>query len=480
MKHKRTVNLLLGPILFALSILLIPASVLTLNERVAIGTVVWMAFWWITMPIHITVTGLLPVAINAVFLAVPMNDVLANYSGEIIVLFMGADLIGLAWSENGLDKRLALKALCLVGPSATRQIIVWFLVATVFSMFLANIVVVIILTQMALAMLKNTLPGDVMKHEISYVILLCIAWGAGIGGMGTPLGGTMNLIPIEYIETYTGQEFMYGDWMTRLLPFMLIITVLCIGYMLATKPKGVVLEGTKEYFQEQYAKLPPLSSNQIISVVALLLAVVLSFVRDFFGDFLPGLKPAYIFMLIGLILFFIPKKKNAEQAADDGGSALLNWESAEHKLSWGLYLMFAGGLAAGNMVSNTGAAMTIGELLTKFNLTGGFGTILLFVTFAVVLAEVSSNTASAAITVPIVMSVAQALELNPISYIFITSVAFNIAYMLPTSIRAVPIGNGVSPGYMFKRGLPLTVLSILLVSVLGLLCIQLWPYFGTL
>lgn len=472
--YKKIRNLILGPVLFAATLLLIPDTVLTLSEKVAIGSVIWMAFWWITMPISIAVTGLLPIAINALIPALPMNNVLINYFGEIIVLFIGSDLIGLSWSMTGLDKRLALKCLCLVGPSTSRQITVWLLISTILSMFLANIVVVLILTQMALAMLRNSLSGEVMDYDISRIILLAIAWGAGIGGMGTPLGGTMNLIPIEYLETLTGKEFMYGDWVIRLLPFMIVITAVELGYMLLIKPKGFKLEGTKEYFQEQYSRLPALSRDEKIAALALLAAIVLSFVREFFADLLPGLKPAYIFLVIGVILFFIPKCDKQE------GGALLDWNSAEPKLSWGLYIMFGGGLAAGTMVSETGAALTIGEMLASLNLVGGFETMLLFSAFAVILAEVSSNTTSAAITVPIVISVTQALGLNPIPYIFVTTAAFNVAYMMPTSIRAVPIGNNVPASYLFKKGAVLTILSVFVIAVMGLLFTNYWPYFGTL
>lgn len=472
---KKIINLLLGPTLFAIVMLIVPDSVLNYNERIAIGTVFWAAFWWITMPVHIAVTGFLPIIINSVIPAMPMADILANYSGEIIVLFVGADLIGLAWSETELDKRLALKCLCLVGPSAAKQITVWLLIATIFSTFLANVVVVLILTQMALAMLRHCISGNIMEHAITHMILMCIVWGAGIGGMGTPLGGTMNLIPIEYMETLSGKEFMYGDWILRLLPFLVVVTAVELAWLLLTKPKGVRLEGTKEYFQEQYAKLPPLSAGQILSAGALAAAVGLSFVRDFFADLFPGLKPAYLFMLIGFALFFVPGGKGSGEKG-----TLLTWEKAEPKMSWGLYVMFAGALAIGRMVSETGAANTIGMQLTKLNLSGGFETVLLFVAFTIVIAEISSNTTSAAIMVPLVISVTQVLNLNPVPYIFILSAAFNTAYMMPTSVRAIAVGNGLPPTMLLRRGFVLTVLSGLAISVVGYVFLQCWSYFGTL
>lgn len=473
--NKKLWNLVMGPLLFAITVLLIPNTFMTFGEKIAIGSVIWVAYWWITVPVHIAVTGMLPVIINSVFPALPIEEILSNYSGELIVLFIGADLIGIAWSETELDKRLALKCLCLVGPSAIKQITVWLLISTIFSMILANVVVVIILTQMALAMLRNSLSGDIMKHQISRSILMCIVWGAGIGGMGTPLGGTMNLIPIEYIERLTGKEFMYSDWIGRMLPFLILVTLVELLYLFLTKPKGVRLEGTKEYFQKQYVQLPPLSKGQILSALALVIAVILSFVRDYFVDLLPGLKPAYIFLLIGFSLFFIPDGEKGEKR-----KALLTWETAEPKMSWGLYVMFAGGLAVGRMVSSTGAAHTLGLLLTEINLTGGFGTIFLFTTFTVVLAEISSNTTAAAIMVPLVISVTHILGLNPIPYLFIIAAAFNTAYMMPTSVRAIAIGNGLPATHLLRKGFMLTVLSAIVISLLGMVLLNSWTYFGTL
>ena len=107
------------------------------------------------------------------------------------------------------------------------------------------------------------------------------------------------------------------------------------------------------------------------------------------------------------------------------------------------------------------------------NLDGGFATIFLIVSFTVLLAEVTSNTAAAAIALPIVKSITQVLDIDPVPYIFIASAAFNVAYMLPTSIRAIPCGYGLAPSYLFKNGVVMTVLSILAISAMGYLALPL-------
>ena len=455
--------LILGPAVFLLTVLL-PLNVFSFEARAAIGCVLWMCCWWITVPVGVAVTALLPIAINAIFGIIPMGDVINNYSSEVVVLLLGAELISISWGETGVDKRLSLKVLCLIGPSATGQIVAWFLLSAALSAFLPKSVVCAIIVPIAAAMLKFLLPGDIMEHKISPIILASIVWGAGIGGIGTPHCGAMNLIAVEYLEDAIGHEFLYLDWIVRLVPFLVVLAVLDLGYILLIRPKGLQLHGTKEYFRNMYKQLPKMNADEAWSLGLLIAATVLSFTRELYAGYLPMLKPAYAFLICGILTFIVPKKD---------GTPLLTWGSAEKKIGWNLLFLFAGGLAAGKLISESGAAESLALSLTTMNLDGGFATIFLIVSFTVLLAEVTSNTAAAAIALPIVKSITQVLDINPVPYIFIASAAFNVAYMLPTSIRAIPCGYGLAPSYLFKNGVVMTVLSILAISAMGYLALPL-------
>ena len=137
------------------------------------------------------------------------------------------------------------------------------------------------------------------------------------------------------------------------------------------------------------------------------------------------------------------------------------------------------GLALGSLVTETGAALKMAEAITLLPLTGGLETVFAFTLFSTVLTEISSNTAAAAIAVPVVQSIAQALGLNPIPYLFVAIVAFNSAYVLPVSIRAIPVSYGLDPAELFKNGLLLSLCSVLLITVVGYLFIRYWPLFST-
>lgn len=468
--QKKLFSLILGPALFLLVLILVPDSLFSFAARCAVGLVLWMGCWWITLPVAVGVTALLPIIINAIFDLVPMGTISGKYFSEIVILLLGADLISLSWEKSGLDKRISLKALCWIGPSLGQQIAVWFLLSAILSMFLPNAVVCAVMAPIAVSMLKFIGEGDISKSKAGAVILASIAWGAGIGGLGSPLGGAMNLVAVDYFEQLTGSEYMYVDWMLRLVPMLAILLAVNLIYLLIIKPKNASLKGTREYFRSMYRELPAMNRDELIGLILFVTATVLAFIRPLYSDWLPGIKPAYVFLIFGMLTFILPKK--------EGDGALLAWKDAEKGVLWGLLFLFAGGLAVGTLISDTGAAASIADLVSRLPLNGGLPTIVIFVAFTVLLAEISSNTAAAAIATPVVVSITQGLGLDPIPYLYITAAAFNCAYVLPTSIRAIPIGYGLNPKYMFRNGLALTLLGIITISLVGWLMMTFWPAFS--
>lgn len=138
MDKKRLIYIIIGPVLFALSSFTLGGA-LTQPGAMAFGTLLWMVFWWVTRPVHMTVTALLPGIVNAIFAMVPMGSVTSHYASGSIILIFGTGLLSLAWARTGLDRRVALKALSLIGPSMKSQIIVWLVASIVLSMMMPNV-----------------------------------------------------------------------------------------------------------------------------------------------------------------------------------------------------------------------------------------------------------------------------------------------------------------------------------------------------
>jgi len=462
-------HLFIGPALFLLVQLLLPTSCFEREARIALALVCWMAYWWITMPIATAVTGLLPVAVNALFGLVPMDNILVKYFSETIIILLGADLLTVSWGKTGLDKRISLRALCLIGPSLGQQILVWFLSSAVLSILLPNVVVVAIMSPIAISMLQYAGQGEISKSPAAHVILVAIVWGAGFGGLGSPLGGAMNIVTITYLEELVGHEFMYISWVIKFLPIFLTLAAVNVVYLMVIRPRKTDLPGSREYFQSMYRSLPPMSKDEQKSAFFFLLAVALVFLRPLYSDWLPEVKPAYLFLILSIVSMMV----NGED-----GKKLLEWKEAEKEVIWGLFLMFGGGMAVGTMISQTGAAADIAELVGRLPLDGGFLTILILVAFTVLLSEISSNIAAAAIALPVVISIVTGLGLNPVPYVFITTAAFNSAYVLPTGIRCIPVGHGLPVSYLVRKGIIITLLGILSISLMGWLLLRVWPYFS--
>ena len=204
------INKIMGPVLFGLCIWLLPQSVFdTFQSRAAIGTVLWMAYWWISEALDYAVTAFLPIVVNALFNLVDMKDVIANYASETILLLLGASILTVSWEIVGLDKRVACAFLSIVGTSLTTQILFWFLLSTALSAILPNAVVTATITPIAVSMLRYRGINKVSESEPASIILMSIAWGAGIGGLASPLGGAMNLVVVNYIQELTG-IYVYG------------------------------------------------------------------------------------------------------------------------------------------------------------------------------------------------------------------------------------------------------------------------------
>ncbi len=468
---KRLLLTICGPVLFVLCYYFLPTTLFGSKEACsAIGTVAWMAFWWITGAVDFAVTAFLPIAINAVFQITDMSSVIANYASETILLLLGASILTASWEETGLDKRIAAKFLSLVGSKLRHQIVFWFILCTLLSAILPNAVVCAAMTPIAVSMLRYVGEKDIAKSRVGSLLLLTIAYATGVGGLASPLGGAMNLVTVDYLEQVTGKEYMYVSWVVRFLPIMLVLVMSNILMLMISCKKTDELGGSKEYFKDQYRALPKISKEETWSLALFLIATLLSFTRQLYQSFLPGLKPAYVFIICAIFSFFITKKD---------GTRLMTWKNTQKKIVWDLIYVFAGGLALGTLINGSGAAAAIGNMVAQSNLHDGFVLVFVIITLTVLLSDVTSNTATAAVAIPIVIGIVEGIGGNPIPYIYIASIGVNLSYMLPTSIRAIPVGYGLEPKYMLKKGVPVTVVVIVLMTLLGYALLKFWPTFST-
>jgi sodium-dependent dicarboxylate transporter 2/3/5 len=469
--HRRALHAAGGPAVFLILILL-PLPSVPYPVRGSLGLLVWMSWWWIAQPVHLAVTGFLPLAVLAVFGFAPVTDVLPAYAQQLVILLLGANMLATLWSRWGLDRRIALVSLLGVGVGARRQILAWFAVATVLSAILPNTVVAAAMMPIVVAMLRYIGIEDVGKSAFGSALLTAVAWGTSVGGAGTPMGGAPNLLTVEFLQQeLIDHEFLFTTWITHLLPLTLLTAAVAFVFMRsAFRPEMDRVEGSRRYFLEQLNLLGRLSVPELWGLGFFAAALLLAFTRQLYANLLPGLTPAFAFLACAVASFVVRHR----------GEPILTWDYAQSRMVWGLIYLFAGGSALGQILSITGTAEFLANSLVPFAGGGGFLAIVVFVFLTVLLTQITSNTAAVAIVMPITISTFQSLGLNPIPMVYIVAAAGNYGLMLPSSSGgpAIAAGYGVDLKTMFAAGLRLAVLILVTLVAGGYLLSRFWPGFG--
>jgi sodium-dependent dicarboxylate transporter 2/3/5 len=467
----RTLHLLGAPVAFLL-LLVLPSAMLDYPVRGSLGLLVWMAWWWIFEPVNLAVTGFLPLVVLAIFNFLPVSRILPSYAEELIFLLLGANILATVWTRWGLDRRIALVSLIGVGTSTRRQIMVWFAIATVLSAVLPNTVVAAAMIPIVMAMLRFIGIEDIGRSTFGSALLIAIAWGTSVGGFWTPLGGAPNLLTIKLLQqTVISHEFLFMTWVTRLLPLTAAIAAVSLAFMwFAFKPEIERVDGSRDYFAQELRSLGRMTAPETWGLVFFLSATMLAFTRQFYAPLLPGLNPSFVFLAFAVMCFVIRHQ----------GEPLLKWEYAQKHMQWGLFYLFAGGAALGEILAQTGTAKLVADVLTPFAGGGGFRAVLIFSLMTMVVTQITSNTAAIGIMVPITISTFQGLGTNPVPFVYIVAVAGNCGLMLPSSAGgpAVAAGYGVNLKMMFSRGAWLTLLLWVVIALLGYVLAVYWPAFG--
>lgn len=467
----RLLHLLAGPAVFAL-VAALPLPGLSLQARGAMGLLVWMAWWWIARPVHLAVTGLLPLPVAAVFGLAPMERVATSYAQDIIFLLLGANVLTSVWVRWGLDRRIGLASLLGVGTDTTRQILVWFLVAAGLSGILPNTIVAATLVPIVVAMLRSIGIDDLWDSRIGTALVLAVAWGTSAGGAATPIGGAPNLLTVGFIEeSVTGREFLFLTWVTRLLPVTLVIVLVMAAFLrFALRPEVDRLPGSRDWFRTELDALGPMKTEERWGLGLFAAAAALAFGRPLFAGLVPGLTPAFAFMAMAVASFAVRTRRGP----------LITWPFAQANMYWGLFYLFAGGIALGRILDDSGAAAAFAQALVPYAGGGGLTAVIVFSVLTMVLTQITSNTAAIAIVVPVTISTFESLGINPVPFVYVVTVIGNCGFILPSSAGgpAVAAGYGINLKTMAVKGLQASMLVLVVLVALGYALARWWPAFG--
>ncbi len=422
-----------------------------------------MGIWWITEAIPIAVTAMIPIVLYPVLGIANIEAATAPYANPIIFLFMGGFILAIGMEKWELHRRIALNIVHFVGVNPS-SIIIGFIAASAFlSMWVSNTATAIMMLPIAMSILNliERKPGE-GKLNFEIVLVLSIAYGCSIGGVGTLIGTPPNALLAGFMHENYGIEISFFQWMKVGVPIMIIS--LPLMYLMLTKVVYPIrlkeLPGGADLIENQLQGLGKITSQEIKVALVFIMAAMLWIFRPLIIDIFPGLSDAGIAIFAAILLFIIPSRKS-------NYPFLLAWEDAK-RIPWGVLILFGGGLSMASAISKTGLASWIGSGIGALNHWPLLLIVVIVITLIVFLTEMTSNTASTAAFLPILASVAIGLGQNPLLFAIPVVFGASCAFMLPvaTPPNAIVYGSGkITIPEMSKAGLWLNLMFIGLITI---------------
>jgi len=474
MVKRKLVGFLLGPTLFILA-LISPILEVSPDAHRLLAIFLLVVVWWVTECIPIPMTALMiPVLITALGVA-SASEALAPFANPIIFLFLGSFMLARAMCVHGLDQKLAFAVLShrSIAGSKIRILFAMGLVSLVLSMWLSNTATTAMMFPIALGVLDSIEKGrtDGSRTPFRVVLLLTLAYAASIGGVGTPIGSPPNLIAIGMLEKLAGYHINFFQWM---LVGSLVLIPMYAALFFLMKSRVKETEPTSES-EIPLVEAPPqpkgltrAQKNVLLAFsVTVCLWILPGVVSLVWGRgsglyiWLHDRFPEAVAAIIGaLLLFALPVDPRK-------GIFTLGLKDAM-RIDWGTLLLFGGGLSLGFQMFETGLADAIGRAFISLGGSSAAPALISFLAIflSVFLTELTSNTASANMIIPIIIAISQAAGIDPLPPVLGSAIGCSFAFMLPvaTPPNAIIYGSGMIPlPQMMRFGFRLNLAGILII-----------------
>lgn len=423
-----------------------------------------MACWWMTEIIPLAATALLPLALFPIAGVSSTRETAQAYADPLVFLFLGGFVLAAALERHNLHHRIARAAIAFAGAGERRLVLATMLATAFLSLWISNTATAMVMTPIAVSLIGGAGPGR--SADFGAALMLGIAFAATIGGMGSLIGTPPNALFAGYLAQTYGVEIGFGAWMLIGMPIVMIllptawVLLTRLAFRLPGKPDAPPGAAALARLPETGARPEPLSRAQRLVAIILGLTALAWITRPFLADAfgLVALSDAGIAILAALVLFLTPPRVA-------GGRALLDWADLA-RLRWDVLILFGGGLALAQAINNSGFAAWLGGGVGALASTPLALVTLLMMTLIVYLGELASNTAMAAIFLPIAGAMATALGADPLALCLAVALAASLGFMLPvaTPPNAIVYGAGhVTARQMLRAGAVLDGVSILIV-----------------
>lgn len=439
--NKNSIIVILDVILFALLYNFLP-----FEKDIVLGLSIlsFIAILWLTEALHVSITAILVPVLAVVFGIFNTQTALNNFSNPIIFLFLGGFALAAALHRQELDKAIADKVLVLAKGRMNVAVFMLFGVTAGLSMWISNTATTAMMLPLVLGVLNkvNTKTG----HNTYVFVLLGIAYCASIGGIATIVGSPPNAIAAAQLD------LSFTEWMVYGVPITLTLLPITVGVLyVLLKPN------LNEIFELDHQPIA-WDKGKVVTLAIFALTVFLWIFSKPINAMLGGFsKFDTLVALMAIVLV--------------GVARVVHWKDIEKTTDWGVLLLFGGGICLSNILKATGTSVFLAESLSDVLSQAGMLIIILtVVAFVVMLTEFASNTASAALLIPVFAGVAEALGMSPIVLSALIAIAASCAFMLPvaTPPNAIVFSTGhIKQSEMMRVGIYLNLICIFALSLVA-------------
>ena len=451
MTRAKTSALFAGPLAAAMAAGFLAAADFPAAACGCAAVAVLCAVWWILEPIAIPATSLIPFAVFPLLGVLNHQEVAACYGHPVILLVIGGLILSTAMEKSGAHRRVALTVVGAMGGRGGRRMVLGFMLASsMMSMWMSNTATTLILLPVAIAALEQTEDGEHLRVPL----LLSIAYGASIGGIGTPVGSATNLMFIAAYREATGIEIGFLEWMKLGVPVVVILVP--AAWLWLTR-------GLHRETQFAIADLGPWNREERrVLIVFALTALAWTTRTGPWGGWsrllgVSGMDDGTVALLAAVVMFVLP---------DGRGGRLLDWNTAS-RIPWGILLLLGGGIAIARAFATSGLSEIVAQSLSHLGGLPVLPMIALTCLIVMALTEVTSNTATTALTMPILAAAGLAANIDPVLLMAPGVISASCAFMLPVSTSPNAIvfsAGGISVGRMAVEGFTVNLMGIPIVT----------------
>lgn len=416
--------------------------------RTGLAILTMAAVLWLTEALPLALTAILIPVVSALTGALDVGGSFSGFSHPLIFLFLGGFGLAAALSRQGLDRWLAMRIMVLGRGKFHTTAIALFLVSALLSMWISNTATVALLLPVALGILTNvsTRCDEAMAEKVAPYLLLGIAYSASIGGIGTLIGTPPNAIAAAQLK------ISFTEWLAIGIPCVLVLLpALFVLLRLLARPGNVPrFEVSTEPFS--------FSGKRILTLAIFVMAVCGWLFSGQLAQYFGISKSFDTIVAVSAVLVL-------------AACRLVEWKDIDRATDWGVLLLFGGGITLSKILGSTGASYFLAREIQLH--TAGWPIILLVgvvVIFMIFLTELSSNTASAALLVPIFAAVAIDMGIPTTQIVLPLTLAASCAFMLPiaTPPNAIVFGSGkIRQRDMIRIGLVLNLIFALILTLIG-------------